>query len=347
MEDYVSCVLKEIKIQGEKYCKSHKVSSIYIGGGTPSVLKDGMIGRILTQIKNSFKLLQDCEISVEVNPNSVTEKKLREYKLAGVNRLSIGAQTINDNILKLLARQHNAKDTKTAIKLAKKMGFENINVDMMLALPSQKLKDVKKMAKFLIKQKIQHISPYSLILEEGTPLYKLVKQGKVTLPTEDEAVEMYNCTYNILNKNGFKRYEVSNFSIPDYESKHNLNYWQMGEYLACGLAGHSFIDNVRFANADSLVNYITSLKQDKIPVTFQEKTTLMQRKEEAIMLFLRTRDGIDIKEFDNKFGGHLMTDKKKEIEFLTKHNLVSVKSGFLRVNDNAYYVLNSIIAKLV
>lgn len=347
MEDYVNCVLKEIKLRGQEFSNSHKVSSIYIGGGTPSVLKDGMIAKILTQIKNCFKLLSDCEISIEVNPNSVTEKKLREYKLAGANRLSIGGQTMNDKILKLLARQHNVNDTKVAIKLAKKIGFENINVDMMLALPSQKLKDVKKMASFLVRQKVQHISPYSLILEEGTVLYELVKQGKVKLPTEDESVEMYNCIYEILKKRGYKRYEVSNFSLPDYESRHNLNYWQMGEYLAFGLAGHSFVGNERLANTDSIVKYINSLNQDKIPVVFHEKTTIMQRKEEAIMLFLRTSEGINIKDFDKTFGGHLMLDKAKEIEFLTKHNFVSVKNGYLRVNDNAFYVLNSIIAKLV
>ena len=334
-------------MRGLEFSKTHRISSIYIGGGTPSVLKDGMVGRILTQIKNYFKLLPDCEISIEVNPNSVTEKKLREYKLAGANRLSIGGQTMNEKILKLLARQHNASDTKNAIKLAKKIGFENINVDMMLSLPTQKNSDVKKMANFLIKQKIQHISPYSLILEEGTPLYKMVSQGKIKLPTEDECVEMYNTAYKILTKHGYKRYEVSNFSIPDYESKHNLNYWQMGEYLACGLAGHSFINNIRSANTSNLDDYIKSLNEDKIPVVAKEKTTLMQRKDEAIMLFLRTSTGINLKDFDNTFGGHLMVDKKKEIEFLTSHNFITVKNGYLRVNDNAFYVLNAIITKLV
>lgn len=347
MEDYVNCVLNEIKLQGAQFSKTHQVSSIYIGGGTPSVLKDGMIGRILTAIKNNFKILPDCEISIETNPNSVTEKKLIEYKLAGANRLSIGGQTMNDRILQLLGRKHNVKDTKNAIKLAKKIGFENINVDMLLALPTQKISDVKKMANFLIKQHIQHISPYSLILEEGTPLYAMVQKGKVKLPSEDEAVEMYNCVYNILTKHGYRRYEVSNFSYPDYESRHNLNYWQMGEYLACGLAGHSFINNVRSANTDNLVEYIKSLKENKIPVITKEKVTLMQRKEEAIMLFLRTSEGINLKEFDATFGGHLMVDKKKEIEFLTQHNFITVKDDCLKVNDNAFYVLNAIITKLI
>ena len=346
-DDYVSSVCEEIKMQGKEYGKFYDVTSIYIGGGSPSVLKEGQIAKIITEIKNNFRVLSNCEISVELNPGSVTEKKLLEYKLVGANRLSIGGQTLNDNILRTLGRHHTVKDTMHAIKLAQKIGFENINVDMILALPGQKMKDVKKMANFLIKKKIHHISAYSLILEPSTPLYKQVKAGRVTLPTEDESVEMYNFVFSFLNKKGFKRYEVSNFSLPDYESRHNLNYWQMGEYLACGLAGHSYMNNTRIANTENLDEYLQKISEGKIPVVSKEKVTINQRKDETIMLALRTSEGLNLKEFDAQFNCNLLTDKKKEIEFLTRHNFISVKKGYLRVNDNAFYVLNSIIAKLV
>lgn len=346
-EEYINNVCEEIRMRGKDWGKSYHISSIYIGGGSPSVLKEGQVSKIITEIKNNFKLLSNCEISVELNPGSVTEKKLLEYKLVGVNRLSIGGQTLNNNILKILGRQHDVKDTKNAIKMAKKIGFENINVDMMLALPTQKLSDVKTMAKFLIKNKIAHISPYSLILEPGTPLYKQVTNKKVTLPSEDDSVEMYNLVYSLLTKNGYNRYEVSNFSLPDYESRHNLNYWQMGEYIAFGLAGHSFVNNTRFANTDKLEEYSKIIKSGKLPVVSSEKITLSQRKDETLMLALRTSDGLNLKEFDSQFNCNLMTDKKKEIEFLTNHNFISIKRGYLKVNDNAFYVLNSIITKLV
>ncbi len=346
-EEYVKNVCDEIRMRGKDWGKSYHISSIYIGGGSPSVLKEGHVSKIITEIKNNFKLLSNCEISVELNPGSVTEKKLLEYKLVGVNRLSIGGQTLNNNILKILGRQHDVKDTKNAIKMAKKIGFENINVDMMLALPTQKLSDVKTMAKFLIKNKIAHISPYSLILEPGTPLYKQVANKKVTLPSEDDAVEMYNLVYNILTKNGYNRYEVSNFSLPDYESRHNLNYWQMGEYIAFGLAGHSFVNNTRFANTDNLEEYSKFITNGKLPVVSSEKITLNQRKDETLMLALRTSEGLNLKEFDSQFNCNLMSDKKKEIEFLINHNFISIKRGYLKVNDNAFYVLNSIITKLV
>ena len=158
---------------------------------------------------------------------------------------------------------------------------------------------------------------------------------------------MYNYVFSFLNKKGFKRYEVSNFSLPDYESKHNLNYWQMGEYLACGLAGHSYMNNTRIANTENLDDYLQKISEGKIPVVSKEKVTINQRKDETIMLALRTSEGLNLKEFDAQFHCNLLTDKKKEIEFLTNHNFISVKNGYLRVNDNAFYVLNSIIAKLV
>lgn len=347
MDDYVQAVCHEIKLRGKEHGKFFDVTSVYIGGGSPSVLKEGQIAKIMTEIKNNFRVLSNCEITIECNPGSVTEKKLLEYKLVGANRISIGGQTLNDNILKILGRGHTAEETKYAIKLAQKVGFENINVDMILALPHQKMSDVKKMVKFLIKKKIQHISAYSLILEPTTPLYRQVKNKQITLPTEDESVEMYNFVFDFLKKKGYNRYEVSNFALPDYESKHNLNYWQMGEYLAFGLAGHSFLNNTRFANTEKLEEYIESIKEEKLPIVSKEKITASQRKDETIMLALRTSEGLNLKEFDNAFHCNLLTDKKKEIEFLTQHNFISVKRGYLRVNDNAFYVLNSIIAKLV
>ena len=351
MDSYVNAVLSEIDMQSKSYGKTSEVTSIYIGGGSPSVLKDGLVAKIIAELKNKFKILQNCEISVEVNPGSVTEKKLLEYKLVGVNRLSIGGQTMNQKIIDLLDRHHTVADTKKALKIARKIGFENINIDMMLALPTQKIKDIVAMLKFLVKNKIPHISPYSLILEQGTPLYKMVNAGKIKLPSEDESVEMYNTVYDyheVLTGVGYDHYEVSNFAYPDYESKHNLNYWKMGEYLAFGLAGHSFVNNTRIANTSDIDTYIKMVSQEGIlPIVSQEKLTLSQRKEETLMLALRTAEGLNLADFDKSFNCHLMSDKKKEIDFLTSHHFISIKKGYLRVSDNAFYVMNSIILKLV
>ena len=344
---YVDALMKEIRLRGEEIGKSYKISSIYFGGGTPSMLNEGVFTNLMIQIKKYFRLLSNCEITIEVNPDSVTEAKLREYLLSGINRLSIGVQTLNDDILKVIGRQHNAKQAKNVVALAKKVGFKNISLDMMIGLPFQTLNDVKKMIKFVTKSKVQHVSCYSLILEDGTPLANKVRAGALTLPSDDDTVEMYNLCLHSFEKAGLKRYEVSNFSLEDYESKHNMTYWTMGEYLAFGVAGHSYMNDTRFANTKDFDKYIESISSDTLPIVSVEKLSLRKRKEEAIMLGLRTKDGIDIEAFDYKFGGHLLRDKKNEIDFLHLHGFITFRKGRLCVSDNAFYVLNSIILKLI
>lgn len=344
---YVDALLKEIALRGEDVGKRYKISSIYFGGGTPSMLEDGVFTNIMIQIKKYFRLLNNCEITIEVNPDSVTESKLREYLLVGINRLSIGIQTLNADILKVIGRQHSSQQAKKAVALAKKVGFKNISIDMMIGLPYQTLSDVKKMAKFALKSKVQHVSCYSLILEDGTPLADKIRAGVMSVPSEDDTVEMYNYCLHTFEKAGVKRYEVSNFAKEDYESKHNMTYWTMGEYLAFGLAGHSYMNDTRFANISDFDKYIESINNDTLPIVSVEKLSLKKRKEEAVMLSLRTKEGIDIESFDYKFGGHLLRDKKKEIDFLHLHGFITIKKGHLCVSDNAYYVLNSIILKLI
>lgn len=346
-DKYVDTLMKEIELRGQEVGKLYKISSIYFGGGTPSMLEEGAFTKIMLQIKKHFRLLNNCEITIEVNPDSVTENKLREYLLVGINRLSIGLQTLNDDILKVIGRQHNAKQAKDVVALAKKVGFRNISIDMMIGLPFQTLADVKKMAKFVLKSKVQHVSCYSLILEEGTPLASKVRAGVLTLPSDDDTVEMYNLCLHTFEKAGLKRYEVSNFALEDYESRHNMTYWQIGEYLALGLAGHSYMNDTRFANTQDFEKYIEMVNKGTLPIVSVEKLSLMKRKEEAIMLSLRTRDGIDIEAFDYKFGGHLLRDKKKEIDFLHVHGFITFRNGHLCVSDNAFYVLNSIVLKLI
>ncbi len=338
---------KEIRLRAKEYGNFYKVISIYFGGGTPSELEQGEMTRIVLEIKNNFKVVKDAEITLECNPDNITEDKLREYKLIGVNRISIGGQSLNDKVLSFIGRRHNSKQLKNAIKLVKKCGFDNINVDMMIGLPYQTLSDVKKMARYLIKSKIKHISCYSLILEEGTKLFNMSLEQNIPFPTEDETIDMYNAVYSLLNKAGIKRYEVSNFALPDYECKHNLNYWSVGEYLGFGLSSHSYMEETRFNNTEDFDLYIENLRDDIIPVVSKEKLTLQMRKEETIMLGLRTKYGISIEDLDYNFGTHIVRDKKDEIEFLCSHGFISLRNGRIKVCENAYYVLDSIVLKLL
>ncbi len=347
MEDYVRALCEEIKLRSKQFGGEYSLATIYFGGGTPSCLETGLITRIMLAIKENFKIKKTAEISIECNPESLTREKLEEYKLNGINRLSIGVQSFSNGVLDFIGRSHTAKMAKDAIIMAQKMGFENISVDMMLGLPAQNDYDVSQMAKWLAKHNIKHISAYSLILEDGTPMKKLVDEGRLTVPTDDETVDMYNSVYAVLKKYGYVRYEVSNFALPDYECKHNIVYWTGKEYLGIGLASHSYMSGKRFCNTEDFDKYVSNLMDKKLAVESVETLSPAQKREEEIMLALRTNLGLDTYRLDRLYGGNFLKDKAKEIEFLSKNGFIRLENGRIFVCDNAYYVLSSIISKLV
>lgn len=347
MESYVKTLCEELKLRSKQLEGKYSLATIYFGGGTPSCLETGLITRIMLAIKENFKINKNAEISVECNPESLTSEKLEEYKLNGINRLSIGVQSFSNGVLEFIGRSHTAKMAKDAIIMAQKMGFENISVDMMLGLPAQNDYDVEQMAKWLAKHNIKHISAYSLILEDGTPMKKLVDEGKLSVPTDDETVDMYNSVYSVLKKYGYIRYEVSNFALPDYECKHNLAYWTGKEYLGIGLASHSYMAGKRFCNTEDFDKYVSSLLSKELAVESVETLSPGQKKEEEIMLALRTNLGLDTYRLDRLYGGNFLKDKAKEIEFLSKNGFIRLENGRIFVCDNAYYVLSSIVSKLV
>ncbi len=347
MYDYTTALTTEISKYAKKLSKTHVISSIYIGGGTPSYLNSGLILKIMNHVRDKFKVLNNAEISIEANPNSLSLEKLEEYKAAGINRISIGAQTCNNRLLKSIDRLHDFSTFKFALEMCHNKGFDNISVDMLIGLPKQTIHDVLKMAKFLVKNDVKHISAYSLILERGTKLFNKVSEGKATLPTEDKTVEMYNSLKKYLYKKGFNRYEVSNFALPDYECQHNTTYWTMGEYLGVGLAAHSYIDGTRFANTSNIDEYVSNLELNKGVVTEKEKLTIAEKKDEYIMLSLRTSKGLNIDTFNRLFSCNLLIDKQKEVQFLVSNHFIVIERGFLRLSENAFYVLNSVVQKLI
>ena len=347
MEDYVRALCEELKLRSKQFGGEYSLATIYFGGGTPSCLETGLITRIMLAIKENFKIKKTAEISIECNPESLTREKLEEYKLNGINRLSIGVQSFSNGVLAFIGRSHTAKMAKDAIIMAQKMGFENISVDMMLGLPAQNDYDVSQMAKWLAKHNIKHISAYSLILEDGTPMKKLVDEGRLTVPTDDETVDMYNSVYAVLKKYGYVRYEVSNFALPDYECKHNIVYWTGKEYLGIGLASHSYMSGKRFCNTEDFDKYVSNLMDKKLAVESVETLSPVQKREEEIMLALRSNLGLDTYRLDRLYGGNFLKDKAKEIEFLSKNGFIRLDNGRIFVCENAYYVLSSIISKLV
>ena len=343
---YVNALLKEIELQAKEY-KSYVIDTIFVGGGTPTCLLDGQILKIIKQIKAHFVVCKNAEITIECNPNTLTETKLEEFKEAGVNRLSIGLQTYSNKLLKLIGRLHTKKQFDNAIKLAKQKGFENINVDLILGIPTQNMNNLKHELKHLLKLKINHISAYGLIVEENTKLAQNLKNNVYKLPSENLQVKMYDYTKKYLYKYGLKMYEVSNFAKHGYESKHNLKYWTNGEYLGLGLNSSSYVNLTRWKNTDNLEEYIKSIKNNIIIKNELEIIDISSQIEECIMLSLRTSVGIDLNDFKNRFGFNLLEKKSDDIEALKNSNLIAVNSNYLYCTDLGFKLLNQVILALL
>lgn len=343
IDTYINHLIKEIQ---KTHIENVIVSTIYIGGGTPSLLKEKHLKSIFEKIYSLYNVKNDAEITIEANPNSLTKEKLDFYKEVGINRLSIGVQSLKDKCLKVLGRLHNAKQAKEVIKLASKLGFNNISADLMLGIPFLSKKDIYKSVKFLSKY-CNHISAYTLILEEDTPLYKEVKEEKVHLPVEKKCINQYNFAYKLLKKKGYTRYEVSSFAKPNYESRHNKKYWNLSNYLGLGLASHSYINDVRYSNPTSFEDYFDLIENDKEDLRQKEKISILEKKEEYIMLSLRKSTGINLLDYSNEFNEDFLKKKNKEIKYLLQNKFLEIKNNHLYATDTGMMVLNQIILKLI
>ena len=336
IQEYIECLQKEIEMESEKYKnEEYEITTIYIGGGTPSFIDASYIERIINTIKQNYKLYENPEITIEVNPGTINEEKIRKYKDIEINRISIGLQTTKDNLLKQIGRIHTYEEFLNCYKIVKKIGIDNINVDLMLGLPNQTLGDLKESLIEVINLKPNHISLYSLILEENTILEKMVSQNMAKLPEEDLEREMYWTTKDILEENGYIHYEISNFSKKGYESKHNLNCWNQKEYLGFGVAAHSYIKNKRYCNTNNIEEYIKNVQNGKIlnNRTICEIQNKIEEQKEYMLLGLRKIQGIDIQEFKNKFIDNPIYIFHKELEKLVKEELVEIDLNQIKLTS--------------
>ncbi len=345
-ETYIKAIIKEI-VAFSSNATDCVVSSIYIGGGTPSCMSEGCIRDVMNAIKSNYNLSNNAEISIEANPNSVTIEKAREWRECGINRVSVGLQSANDSLLKAINRAHTLEEYLSAIKVLKSVGFSNINTDIMLGLPNQTLKDVKDTLKVVLKNKIPHISAYSLILEEGTPLHTMVNSGKITLPGEDEVVKMYDYVYKTLKRHNINRYEVSNFAKKGLKCIHNYNCWNMVEYVGFGVGANSYFNRLRWGNIESIKAYIDNISSDLSVKDFEGKESNEDLYDEYIMLKLRTTEGVDLKKVKDEYYFDLLSLKKDEISRLLKYGLIDIKNNHLFATCDGFKVLNQIILELV
>lgn len=347
--EYIKALKEEIKEKAKELQEKEvvKIKTIYIGGGTPSYLKQEQIVEVLEWIKEKFFIKEgqeDIEITIEINPgSSITKEKLEAYKGVGINRISIGLQTTDNDILVNIGRIHRYNSFLQTYELTRKVGFDNINVDLMIGLPGQTLEILEDSLNKVIALNPEHISAYSLILEEGTKMKKIYKTNKSQgLPTEEEEREMYWLVKQKLEEQGYKHYEISNFAKEGYESKHNMDCWKQKEYIGFGSAAHSYLNKVRSSNLDRIEEYIAGNK-----VTIHEEQTKEIQMKEYMMLGLRTLAGISINEFKNKFVENPIYVFRKELEKLVKEDLLEIEGDCIKLTKKGIDLANLVWEEFV
>ena len=334
-EAYMACLYKEMKMRGEEL-KDYEFDSVYFGGGTPSYIAPKFILGAMNRIRECFRITKDAEITLELNPGTIGENKVKTYLQAGINRFSIGLQTAIDSQLVDLNRIHNARDYVYATTLLKD---QNFSTDIMLGLKNQTKEDIKKTILLADACGSKHISMYALTVEDGTPIYTDYLNGE--LPDSDEVADMYAYGYDLLKEKGYVRYEVSNFAKPGYEGKHNLNYWKRGEYIGFGVSASSFMRGKRFTNTFDLDEYMKCIISGFYPAITSEEVSEKDAKFEYVMLALRTKYGINMREYKEKFGSVFAEDfknaLKKSVDYL------QLSGDTIKIKDEYLYVQNSIL----
>lgn len=338
--------LETVRVESEYY-RGLRADTIYIGGGTPTCLSAKQLTELLYQLQDCFCLTADCEITVECNPKTADGEYFKKLRRAGANRLSIGVQSFRDEELKLLGRLHNSEEAKSCVKLAQDCGFENVNLDLMFGLPYQTKEYFAENVEAALRLSPKHISAYGLILEEGTPLAERVRRGEVCLPEEETEREMYHFLTQTLAQEKYFKYEISNFSLAGFESRHNNKYWERKPYIGLGAAAHSHIGNVRFGNPTSLEEYMRLAT--KTPPNGREKEMLTQADEMAEFVFLGLRKmcGIRRSEFEKIFSTKIEEVYGKQLEKFCRLGLLAEEGDVIRLTERGIDVSNSVFCEFL
>ncbi|EOU2013165.1 oxygen-independent coproporphyrinogen III oxidase [Clostridium perfringens] len=339
---YIEALNKEIISLREKY-NNIEINTIFIGGGTPSVLEADELECLLKEVAK-LNMAKDVEYSMECNPGNLTEEKLEVMKKYGVNRISMGLQAKQDNLLKGLGRIHNYKTFKENFLLAKKVGFNNINVDLMFGLPNQRLNEWEETLREIISLEPAHISAYSLIIEEGTAFYNLYENDKLKLPTEEEERKMYHLAKKILEENGFNQYEISNYAKEGKECRHNLAYWNMDNWIGVGSASASYMDGKRIKNISSVEEYINSINEKGEAIEEIINNSKNDNMEEFMFMGLRKINGIDENEFKNRFSMNINNVYGEIINKYIDEGLLIRESGRIFLSEKGIEISNVIMA---
>ncbi|KYD11120.1 putative coproporphyrinogen III oxidase [Caldibacillus debilis] len=346
VDQYLEALRKEIAIVFREHPPA-ALETVYIGGGTPTALSEKQLDRLMDIIHSFVDAGKLKEFTVEANPGDLTGEKLAILKAAGVNRLSIGAQSFNDSLLERIGRTHRAKDVYEAVEQARKRGFENINIDLMYALPGQTASDVLRSLDHLFRLDVPHCSAYSLIVEPKTVFYNLLRKGMLALPAEDEEADMYERIMEEMEKRGLHQYEISNFAKKGFESMHNRIYWDNENYYGFGAGAHSYIGDRRIANIGPVKKYIEKLEAGQLPVREEQRLSLRERVEEEMFLGLRKTEGVSVAKFEKKFGFSPFAWYGERIRRLEEENLLVAEGGKIRLTKKGKLLGNVVFSQFL
>jgi putative oxygen-independent coproporphyrinogen III oxidase len=341
VDDYLLALEQEMILTLKKY-PTEKLDTVFVGGGTPTSLNEQQLYRLGESINNHLPLGKNIEFTFEANPGDLTKEKLQILKDAGVNRLSLGVQTFNDELLKKIGRVHRAKDVYQSIDNAKAVGFENISIDLIFSLPTQTLTDFQESLTEAFSLDIEHYSAYSLIIEPKTVFYNLMQKGKLPTPGEDIEAAMYELVMEEMNKHGFKQYEISNFSKPGYESRHNLTYWLNNYYYGFGAGAHSYLNGKRRSNAGPLNKYLQHIENGQLPVFQEHEVSIAEQMEEEMFLGLRITDGVSIPRFIQRFNKDPLKFFEKEITDLLGKKWIEVHDDHIYLTKTGRFLGNEV-----
>jgi len=341
---FVRALVQEIAAYARRPEFQTEYDSIYIGGGTPSLLAIKEIEDILTRVRESFTFHPDTEITIEVNPGTLGIDKLKELKRLGINRLSVGVQSFIEAELKLLDRIHTVKQAESLLHQAKETGFDEINLDLIFAMPGQTLANWEFSLQHAVAFQPEHVSAYNLIVEEGTPFYIRQQNHELVFYKPEQEADFFMLTEKILNASGFIHYEISNYArSAEHLSRHNVKYWQHIPYLSFGPSAHSFWPYRRWQNIKSVSDYLHLVSQNKSAVVFQENLTAEQIFDEYILLNLRTYQGIDLEQFYTIFKQDFENQFKRQIEMLTRKNLAVLAQGQFKLTGKGMMLCDEIL----
>ena len=338
-EEYIDELCREIFSYKKK---NISIDSIFFGGGTPSLLTEEEFERITFAIKDSFDVLADCEFTLEANPKTLDKKKLDKYISCGVNRISIGLQSIHENEQKILGRIHDFDDFLESFHLARDSGINNINVDLMYGIPEQTSESFKKTLESVVSLSPEHISLYSLILEEGTPFFDNAES--LALPDEDSDCDMYYIAAGYLRDKHYKHYEISNYAKPGFECRHNLKYWRDEEFIGVGVSAYSYFCGSRYGNSRKLDEYLSESKTNYV---VSERIDDTSREFEYVMLRLRLAEGLSLADYEAKFGKDFYIGRERKIDELCMAGLLVVSDGRIMLTERGFYVSKFILTELL